>query len=1269
MQFHHQYRAPPPPRSVRQFTQLGIPLSRAFQRLVEGGLIAPLPPRPLLQPTPQDSGQIFTVPTIREQAMIQTAALQPISLYEESDFVRYIPRQQIPRPFSFTPDKIYGPPPISPVYLQHVPPMTPFILFLEEYRPPHRDVQIVTRSGRVAQPPPVDRPFAGIAAREEVQREDDEILRQLRTTQARISIWGLLASSSTHRDALVRALGQIQVDTATTPEGLIHMLTADRATCIVFSDDDLPPEGSNHVRPLFIDVICSGRRVPSVRLDNGSALNVCPLVTAIALGFLPADFRASSQIVRAYDGTQRTVMGFSHPLTCFLVAPWIHEACAIPSSLHQKVKFIHEGRIIMIQSDKDIITSSKPVLHISHSENDLHLTGFTFDEVQVVSLEDGSRDMDSYALALMQIGNLRIDSSRWGCNYGDACFPNRGSEHTPRTEGTVRIPETVEIQDIQQALGQMHLDTGTTETPGAMIVAPPSPTELVCSLCVSPRGPYYDLPMDLGDGTDEMDMIGIGRIGRILDAAPRGPHSAFDISGVSVLDDESVLDVVTSDFTSVEGASDSVDPPLSSDTMSGFVTRFDAPTIHIYDVDDVGDTDDPLDDQPREIRIGSSLSLDERSRLIDLLRSYLDAVKQKLRRLHPRWSLQVKEEIRKQLSVGFLSVVEYPEWLANVIPVPKKDGKGIRCCPSWMAFLGATYQRAATTLFHDMMHTDVETVQAEIESQEVHLWGSFGKLMGHIVSERGIEIDPEKIRAILDMPTPRTEKEIKGFLGKLQYISRFIARLTDICEPIFCLLRKNQPTIWSDDCQRAFERIKEYLLSPPVLVPPTLGRPLLLYLSVSDMALGCMLAQLDDLGKERAIYYLSKRMLEYECKYIMIERLCLALACSIGRLMRWLVLLTEFDIHYVTQKSVKGSIVADHLASLPISDDKSVDDDFPDEQIVSMTSLETALDLGIRQLEIHGDSNLVIQQLKVYTSAQGGESFCRCISHRGFYDCDPRGRSPDDLLLLCLDCTSADRVMREVHAGRCQECQMHGDLIHVPPSELHALTSPWPFSVWGVDIIGKISPKSSSGHEYILVAIDYFTKGEVDTLIQEYGIQHHRSSTYRPQTNGAVEASNKNIKRILRKMVETSRDCYPYSLVYGMEVVLPVEIEMRSLRVALEQHVSEAESVQSRYDQLSLLDEKRLRAADHAQAYQRKVSITSGDIEGHILSFHSVYLPQARDQRQMLHRVGTIEGTFTRCFDMFILGHAPILACWLWFLYMYASIPFHLAMLWTSEFE
>ena len=59
-----------------------------------------------------------------------------------------------------------------------------------------------------------------------------------------------------------------------------------------------------------------------------------------------------------------------------------------------------------------------------------------------------------------------------------------------------------------------------------------------------------------------------------------------------------------------------------------------------------------------------------------------------------------------------------------------------------------------------------------------------------MISERGIEADPDKIRAILDMSPPQIETEIQGFLGKFQYINRFIVRLTDICEPIFLLMRK-----------------------------------------------------------------------------------------------------------------------------------------------------------------------------------------------------------------------------------------------------------------------------------------------------------------------------------------------------------------------------------------------------------------------------------------------------------------------------------------------
>ncbi|RVW80546.1 hypothetical protein CK203_051220 [Vitis vinifera] len=135
----------------------------------------------------------------------------------------------------------------------------------------------------------------------------------------------------------------------------------------------------------------------------------------------------------------------------------------------------------------------------------------------------------------------------------------------------------------------------------------------------------------------------------------------------------------------------------------------------------------------------------------------------------------------------------------------------------------ATNKRATTTLFHDMMHRDVKVYFRLRFNPKKCIFGvTSGKLLRYMVSETSIKVDPDKIRIILDMIAPRTEREIRGFLGRLQYISRFIARLTYICEPIFRLLRKSQATVWDDQCQHAFERIMKYFLSPPVLVPPTL---------------------------------------------------------------------------------------------------------------------------------------------------------------------------------------------------------------------------------------------------------------------------------------------------------------------------------------------------------------------------------------------------------------------------------------------------------------
>ncbi|XP_070049194.1 uncharacterized protein [Nicotiana tomentosiformis] len=267
-------------------------------------------------------------------------------------------------------------------------------------------------------------------------------------------------------------------------------------------------------------------------------------------------------------------------------------------------------------------------------------------------------------------------------------------------------------------------------------------------------------------------------------------------------------------------------------------------------------------------------------------------------------------------------------------------------------------------------------------------------------------------------------------------------------------------------------------------------------------------------------------------------------------------------------------------------------------------------------------------------------------------------RTPDLGLLRCIDAKQASTIMAEVHSGVCRPHMsgyvlVHGDLIHSPPSEMHTMSVPWPFVTWGIDIIGPIETATSNEHRFILVAIDYFTKwveavtfksvtkkAVVDfvhsniicrfgipkiiitdnaanlnshlmkEVCQQFKIMHRNSTLYRPKENGAVEAANKNIKKILRKMVQGSRQWHeklpfallgylttvctsvgetPYLLVYGNEAVIPAEVEIPSLRIVVEVEIDNDEWVKTRLEKLSLIDEKRLAAVCHGQLYQKRV--------------------------------------------------------------------------------
>jgi ribonuclease HI len=196
------------------------------------------------------------------------------------------------------------------------------------------------------------------------------------------------------------------------------------------------------------------------------------------------------------------------------------------------------------------------------------------------------------------------------------------------------------------------------------------------------------------------------------------------------------------------------------------------------------------------------------------------------------------------------------------------------------------------------------------------------------------------------MVPPTTKKELQQLIGKINFVRRFISNLFGRIEPFMELvkIKASDEFRWGAEQQWAFEEIKEYLSKPPVLVQPQQDKPLYVYLSVGDTSIASVVIQLHD-GKERVVFYLSKRMLDVETRYPEIEKLylCLFFTCTKlhhillstetivicksdvikhmlsapmlkGRLGKWMFALSEFDIRYQPVNAIKGQAPTNLIA-------------------------------------------------------------------------------------------------------------------------------------------------------------------------------------------------------------------------------------------------------------------------------------------------------------------------------------------------------------------
>lgn len=252
------------------------------------------------------------------------------------------------------------------------------------------------------------------------------MIEQLKKTPARISLLSLILSSEPHRRAIQNVLNEAYVKPDVTPEGVVNMVDPiRRVNAISFSEEEILPCTRKGPKALYITLKCRGYVVAGVLIDGGSTLNVVPFALLEEMEMSLDDLQSREITVRAFDGTRRGILGeVTLPVeigpSCFQVLfqvmdikpiysmllgrPWIHKAGAVPSTVHQCLKYIEEGSVITIRGEEEVILS-KPVF-VPYVENvdedkDTSLHNFELVEPEQGQAESSIQTIDRIGARIM----------------------------------------------------------------------------------------------------------------------------------------------------------------------------------------------------------------------------------------------------------------------------------------------------------------------------------------------------------------------------------------------------------------------------------------------------------------------------------------------------------------------------------------------------------------------------------------------------------------------------------------------------------------------------------------------------------------------------------------------------------------------------------------------------------------------------------------------------------------------------------------------------
>ncbi|KAL1208890.1 putative mitochondrial protein [Cardamine amara subsp. amara] len=344
---------------------------------------------------------------------------------------------------------------------------------------------------------------------------------------------------------------------------------------------------------------------------------------------------------------------------------------------------------------------------------------------------------------------------------------------------------------------------------------------------------------------------------------------------------------------------------------------------------------------------------------------------------------------------GFFQIPIYPDDQEKTTFTCLYGAYAYRRMPFGLCNASATFQRCMMSIFIDLIEDVMEVFMDDfsvygssftvclsnlcrvlkryeekhlvLNWEKCHFMVKEGIVLGHRISEKGIEVDKAKIEVMMSLLPPNSVKGVRRFLGHAGFYRRFIKDFSKIARPLTQLLCKEVKFEFDSACLKAFHTIKGALISAPIVQPPDWSLPFEVMTDASDYDVGAVLGQRKKL---HVIYYASQTLDKAQCRYATMEKELLAVVFAfekfrsylVGlkvivhtdhaalkylltkkdakpRLVRWILLLHEFDLEIKDKKGIKNG-VTDHLSRMKIDDDVPLDDSLPDEHVYSVYSCE-----------------------------------------------------------------------------------------------------------------------------------------------------------------------------------------------------------------------------------------------------------------------------------------------------------------------------------------